>query len=487
MNKNMSLKQLDQEKLVQLMLSPFVHLFNIDENTKCFFNSLTLKKVYLTNEEFVKVLTDLSRGSQSDIVRNLVKLKFIVPQGFDQQKVFDTLASNLLRKRPLPNLAYVLVTDYCNFRCGYCFIENSLQGPSVSMSQDSADKVITVVINAAKNVKEFRVTFYGGEPLCNSEIVFYIIEKLEQVSKSKFLFSCVTNGSLVTEDIARKFREHNVTVGLSLDGWDDIDKNRVLTNGKETFYSAIKALSFLKEAGVNVGISCTITKQNYEYAEEIVEFVQKLGVRSIGFNLLTRIEGSSEYEVPDPKQLAHHLFRAYLKAKELRMFEDRIGNRRASYFFKEVFHLYDCPAFGQLIFFSPAGAVGPCHAFYPSGKYQIPIKDNLNVQEEPLFYKWFELGTLKNKECMSCPALGICGGACVYDVYVKTGQIGIKENYFCAFQNEILKLLLTYNFLMKSQNKPGRPEKVEKMAGIKRQRPTDRNRTAKKAQRNDNL
>ena len=457
---------LDRQKPAKLMLSPFSHLFNINESTKCLFNSLTLKKVYLTNDKYAKLLTDLSVGKRSRYIKSLIDLKFIVPQGFDEKKVFDNIANGALRTKPSTNLAYILVTDFCNFRCGYCFIENSLKGPNVSMSKDLADKVINTLINEAKQVPEYRVTFYGGEPFSNSDIVFYIIEKLEQASKEKFKFSCVTNGSLVTEELAKKLKQHNVTVGLSLDGWAKIDKNRVFTNGKETFYSALKALALLKEANVNVGISCTITKQNYQYAEEIVEFIQKLGIRTVGFNLLTRLKEPSEYEVPNPKQLAHHLFNAYLKAKELQMFEDRIGNRRANYFFKETFHLYDCPAFGQLIFFSPAGTVGPCHAFYPSGKYQIPITDNLKVQEEPLFYKWLELGTLKNKDCMRCPAIGICGGGCAYDIYVKTGQLGIKEDYFCTFQKEILKLLLSYNYLMKTQNKLGK-RKVERFANSK--------------------
>jgi uncharacterized protein len=449
-NRNQPSKQILREELAQLILSPFVHLFIIDESTKCLFNSLTLKKVYLTNKKYEKVLADLSRGIRSTGVKELTESKFVVPQGFDAEKVFDTVASSLLRKKPQANLAYILVTDFCNFRCGYCFIENNLKGPSTVMSKDLADKVINVLIKEAKQVPEFRVTFYGGEPFSNSEIVFYIIEKLEQASK-KFLFSCVTNGSLINEDIAKKLKQHNVAAGLSLDGWANIDKNRVFTDGKETFYSALKALAILKEAGVNTGISCTITKQNYMHAEEIIEFLQKLGVRTIGFNLLTRLKEPSQFEVPDPKQLAHHLFGAYLKAKELHMFEDRIDNRRAKYFFKEIFHIYDCPAFGQLLFFSPTGTVGPCHAFYPSGKYQIPIKDDLKIQEEPLFHEWLEIGTLKNKDCMRCAAIGICGGGCAYDIYVKTGQLGIKEDYFCTFQNEILKLLISYNFLLESQ------------------------------------
>ena len=450
MNGSQPSGQMLREGSAQWILSPFVHLFNIDESTKCLFNSLTLKKVYLTNKKYEKVLSDLSKGECSKDVTELIELKFVVPQGFDEVKVFDTVATSLLRKKPEPSLAYILVTDFCNFRCGYCFIENNLKGPSSVMSKDLADKVINALINEAKQVPEFRVTFYGGEPFSNSEIVFYIIEKLEQASK-KFIFSCVTNGSLITEEIAKQLKQHNVGVGLSLDGWASIDKNRVFTDGKESFYQALKALAILKEAGVNAGISCTITKQNYMHAEEIVEFIQKLGVRTIGFNLLTRLKEPSKFEVPDPKQLAHHLFSAYLKAKELHMFEDRIDNRRANYFFKEIFHLYDCPAFGQLIFFSPTGTVGPCHAFYPSGKYQIPIKDDLKIQEEPLFHKWLEIGTLKNKDCMKCAAIGICGGGCAYDIYVKTGQLGIKEDYFCIFQNEILKLLISYNFLLESQ------------------------------------
>ena len=207
--------------------------------------------MYLTKKKYEKVLENLGRIESSKDIKELMKLNFLVPQGFDKEKVFETVANSLLRKKPQTNLAYILVTDFCNFRCGYCFIENSLKGPSTAMSKDLADKVIKVLVNEAKQVPEYRVTFYGGEPFSNSEIVFYIMDELEAASKGKFLFSCVTNGSLITEDIALKLKQHNVTVGLSLDGWANIDKNRVFTDGKETFYSALKALAILKEAGVN--------------------------------------------------------------------------------------------------------------------------------------------------------------------------------------------------------------------------------------------
>jgi hypothetical protein len=44
MNESQPSGQMLREEPAQWILSPFVHLFNIDESTKCLFDSLTLKK-----------------------------------------------------------------------------------------------------------------------------------------------------------------------------------------------------------------------------------------------------------------------------------------------------------------------------------------------------------------------------------------------------------------------------------------------------------
>jgi uncharacterized protein len=415
---------------------------------------LNLKRIYLNQEDYCRIVSNLNTGLVTAQIKNLIELDFIVSETYDQEKAFQQIANKVLRRKPDPALSYIIVTDFCNFKCGYCFLENAISEPRLFMSKQLADKVIRSIAGLAAKTSKYKVVFYGGEPLLNREVLFYIIENLELACKDKFLFSCVTNGSLIDENVAQEFKRHNVIVGLSLDGWAELDKNRKTADGAETFYSAIRGLSFLKEAGVNLGVSCTITKQNCLHAEEIVDFVYKLGVKSLSFNLLTKLENAIEYAVPDPKQLAFSLFKAFVKARRLGIVEDRIGRRRASYFFKEQLHVYDCPGYGREVFFSPTGTVGPCHAFYPSGKYQIPINENMRIDEEPLFYKFLEIGgTFKDKECMKCAAIGICGGACAYDVYVKTGTLGVKERYFCAFQNEILYLLLKYDFMLKTKQK----------------------------------
>ena len=98
-DKRPALEQLDQTGSVQLILSPFVHAgLNINEMTTCLFNSLTMQKVYLTNEKYAKFLTDLSVGHLGDDVKSLIELKFIVPESFDPEQVFDTVANSLSKK-----------------------------------------------------------------------------------------------------------------------------------------------------------------------------------------------------------------------------------------------------------------------------------------------------------------------------------------------------------------------------------------------------
>lgn len=96
--------QLVQELSNQWILSPFVHAFNINESTKCLFNSLTLKKIYLDSEKYAKLIADLNTTQPNAEVKSLIDLKFLVPKGFDPKRVFDSLAGSLLRKEPCPSI-----------------------------------------------------------------------------------------------------------------------------------------------------------------------------------------------------------------------------------------------------------------------------------------------------------------------------------------------------------------------------------------------
>ncbi|MCL5874171.1 MAG: SPASM domain-containing protein, partial [Candidatus Thermoplasmatota archaeon] len=187
---------------------------------------------------------------------------------------------------------------------------------------------------------------------------------------------------------------------------------------------------------------------NYQHLTEIVDFFSNLGV-GISFNIILDKLGRS-YSVDDPTALSKALFSAFSRASELGILEDRIGRRRAEPFFTEIPRLYDCPAYGQQIFFSPKGTLGPCQAFYTTELYQEKITPDFDAKKSDVLYPFIKMGgPFKSDYCTECPAIGICGGSCPYDVYTITGKLGFIDPYFCSIMKETLNNLIGYYYKQK--------------------------------------
>jgi uncharacterized protein len=415
-----------------------------EETLICLFHSLSLKKVYLTPEEFNEIVKRLKNNEVNKEIQKLKELKFVVDENYNEEKEILKVINEKSIKYPRPRLSYIFLTDSCNFRCKYCFVENK-EVENKKIDKELADKIIEVIKNNSNGVKNYKISFYGGEPLLNFEVLKYITEKLHSISKEKYKFGIVTNGSLITDEIAEFFKKYNFGVGISLDGWYELNKYRVYKDGRPTFFDTLRGFSILKQHGLNPSISCTVSKINYTYLPKIVEFFYNLGVKGIGFNLILDQPTRETYGVSDPKLLAYYMFEAFKRCVELGIFEDRIGRRRAEPLFQEQPRFYDCPGYGMQIAFSPKGTISPCQAFFTTNLFQEEIKPNFKASESKVLREWVELGgPLSNKDCWKCPAIGICGGSCPYDYYINNKKLGFKDEYFCEFIKEILRLLLIY-------------------------------------------
>lgn len=369
-----------------------------------------------------------------------------MPDDYDAASTFARVGRELSATVAEPSLSYVILTDTCNFRCSYCFIENALPFTGNSISRNQADSIARILLRLSAGLQRYSVIFYGGEPLINKDTMYYLVETLNRSAPGRFQFSMVTNGSLVDDEVARRLATLGFSVGVSLDGWAELNAPRQYVGGGDTFFDAVRAVATLKKHKVNVGVSCTVTKANVGHLVEIVDFVSKLRVKGIGFNIVLDKLAQS-HAIQDPAELAHRLFEASIRAMDLGIGEDRIGRRRIEPFFKEEFRPYDCPAYGRQVFFSPKGTVGPCQAFYTTPLFQEQATDEFNPRKSPSIQRFLDMGgTLKSSECMNCPAIAICGGSCPYDVFTKTGTLGHLDPYFCTFMRETLRLLIEFYY-----------------------------------------
>ena len=140
---------------------------------------------------------------------------------------------------------FLCVTSNCNARCVYCFADHGSYGKDIkNMDLDTAKKAIDVFIDNLSDDADAFINFFGGEPLLAfntvKESYYYAISKPLKRNQ-KLSFRIVTNATLLTSEIIDFIAEHDIGIGISLDGGKYIqDLQRPLANGKSSFDEAIK-------------------------------------------------------------------------------------------------------------------------------------------------------------------------------------------------------------------------------------------------------
>lgn len=148
--------------------------------------------------------------------------------------------------------ASLLVTEQCNLRCTYCFEEHK----NKFMTIETAEKTLDFLFEGAKHLKNpVGITFFGGEPLLNPDVVCYIIR--EGYNKSKELgigisFSFITNCTLLPKEVADTIKEYlplaEFDIQLSIDGTPDIqDEYRIKADGTGSWDMVERTLPLWKE------------------------------------------------------------------------------------------------------------------------------------------------------------------------------------------------------------------------------------------------
>lgn len=109
----------------------------------------------------------------------------------------------------------ISVTEKCNLGCPYCYVANR----PTWMEPETFDNAMPELYNLMKrsNDSEFHVSFFGGEPLLNWDLITYAVPKLTADPKCKGI-NIITNLTMIDADKAKYLKEHGVGVSWSFDG-----------------------------------------------------------------------------------------------------------------------------------------------------------------------------------------------------------------------------------------------------------------------------
>jgi radical SAM protein with 4Fe4S-binding SPASM domain len=161
----------------------------------------------------------------------------------------------------------VYLTNACNLHCKYCFNFERENAPRIPLDD------IRTILKAAYERHNRYVSITGGEPFLYKQL----FDVLEFAHDLGFWITILSHGGLL--DLARIERLKKfwrLRIRISLDGPDR--QSHDLLRGEGTFDNTVSKISMLVRSGINVGIGVTVSENNLDSVEDMLQFCADLGV-----------------------------------------------------------------------------------------------------------------------------------------------------------------------------------------------------------------
>ena len=139
----------------------------------------------------------------------------------------------------------------------------------IYMSEETA-------INAVRSYPARNIKFFGGEPLLRYRTIERVVDFANSFYKDNGwngpTFSIVTNGSLITPEVAAFLKRNSFQVLVSMDGPKDVtDLQRPAINGVSSYDTSIRGIQNLKDHEVIFSIQATYTNNHIRMGYSVTD------------------------------------------------------------------------------------------------------------------------------------------------------------------------------------------------------------------------
>ncbi|MEW6170013.1 MAG: radical SAM protein [Candidatus Omnitrophota bacterium] len=179
-----------------------------------------------------------------------------------QEKTYLDLLCKLKKNNALLK-AQIALTYRCNLSCLHCF-ENKDTSNELSLIE------IKEILTQLKALGAMAVGFTGGEVFLRKDL----LDILEFACRLGFAVTILTNGTLITDSLARRIIEFNpVNIRISLYGAKE-DTHDSITRVRGSFKKTIKSIGSLEANNVEFAISFLVFRQNFDELRELKEIAK---------------------------------------------------------------------------------------------------------------------------------------------------------------------------------------------------------------------
>lgn len=180
----------------------------------------------------------------------------------------------------------------CNLACEYCYYlekkniyKDSHPDRRFVMSDDMLERFIKMYIES-QSMPQILFCWHGGETLMRP-LSFYkkVIELQKRYGRGLTIDNSIqTNGTLLTDEWCRFFKDNNWLVGVSIDGPQEFhDEYRRNNMGAPSFQKVMRGINLLKKHGVEWNALAVVNDFNADYPLDFYRFFKEIECRYIQF------------------------------------------------------------------------------------------------------------------------------------------------------------------------------------------------------------
>lgn len=311
----------------------------------------------------------------------------------------------------------------CNLRCKMCYNKYSL-APKKELDTEEIKEFLDQVSKFIS--KKCFLSILGGEPLLVPNKTLSMAEYARTLGFYQRAVS--TNGTLVTKEFAKKAREVELEVQVSIDGVNEEDNDRI--RGKGSFKKTIEGIKKLKEEEAYTVLSMVYHSGNFHNLEKFYDLALKLGVDEARFAPLKYIGGGRNdffKKIPFDEMIkySYNMFKRnpnYLKLAGRDHFSTFITNcklgSKTNY----------CGTGQRMVLLDSDGEIYPCI------NHHLPEFKAGNIRKQPFSEIWLNSPILNklrtiypvdiiNEKCSRCIVRRWCIGGCRGETYHVTGKL----------------------------------------------------------------
>lgn len=377
------------------------HLFMVDGS-----------RVYSVPEELIAALSTTQGG----------KGEILASHGLTAAPYID---DEPLRDPPVRAIS-LAIAQSCNLGCAYCYAQQgSFGGAAKAMDRSAALGAIDLLLADAGPGNRVQVTYLGGEPLANRELLRESAEYAVALAAPKNVevrFSITTNGTLLTAEDGEFFERHGFAVTVSLDGDAEMhDRLRPFKDGRGSYRRTMSRVQPLlgQQHHMQVSARVTVTPQNLDLRKTLDTFIG-MGFHSVGFSpMLSSPGGAQEMSSTDLAEMLRQMIACGMEFERRVRHGDRYPFLNMVNAVREIHkgthRPYPCGAGAGYLGVSADGGLYACHRFV--GDEAGKMGDLTGGIDRDKRNRWLaDRHVNLQSPCRECWARYLCGGGCHHEV-----------------------------------------------------------------------